>query len=463
VQRAAIYARISSDRDGDQLGVRRQLGDCEALAARRGWEVAGRYVDDDVSAYSGRVRPEYRRMLEDLTGGIVDAVVVWDLDRLHRRPKELEEFFELCESAGITSLASVSGDVDLATHDGQFTARILGAVARKESDDKSRRIKRKHLELAQAGRDAGGGTRPFGYEPDRKMIRAEEAAVIRECARRFLAGESLRSLCVDLGERGVQTVKGGPWNPNILRAILRSGRISGQREHKGELVAKGQWPGIITPRETERIRAVLADPSRRTNHGARRYLLKRLLRCGGCGATMVSRPTQDGTRRYICAKGPQYTGCGHTYVVADPLERFVVEGVLHRLDSPALAAAMRGSSEDAEERSFQQEADDAARQLEEIAKAYGEGRVTLGELLAARSPIEQRLTVAKHALARARGNTVMAEHVGRASELRERWSQLNLARQHAIVAAVIDHLVIGPGRRGFNHFDPTRVTPLWRV
>jgi hypothetical protein len=53
-------------------------------------------------------------MLEDLTAGIVDAVVVWDLDRLHRRPKELEEFFELCESAGITSLASVSGDVDLA-------------------------------------------------------------------------------------------------------------------------------------------------------------------------------------------------------------------------------------------------------------------------------------------------------------------------------------------------------------
>jgi site-specific DNA recombinase len=76
VPRAAIYARISSDRDGDQLGVRRQLADCEALAARRGWEIAERYVDDDVSAYSGRVRPEYRRMLEDLTAGIVDAVVV---------------------------------------------------------------------------------------------------------------------------------------------------------------------------------------------------------------------------------------------------------------------------------------------------------------------------------------------------------------------------------------------------
>ena len=346
--RAAIYARISSDRDGDQLGVRRQLKDCEALAARKGWEVAERYVDDDVSAYSGRVRPEYRRMLDDLAAHVVDAVVVWDLDRLHRRPKELEEFFELCEAAGIRSLASVAGDVDLATHDGQFTARILGAVARKESDDKSRRIKRKALELAQAGRDAGGGSRPFGYEADRKTVRADEAQVIRECALRFLAGESLRSLCVNLDERGVKTVKGRPWNPTILRNILRSGRISGQREHHGELVAKGEWPAIISTSETDRIRVILSDPSRRTNHSARRYLLKRLLRCGLCGETLVSRPTQDGTRRYICAKGPQYSGCGHLYIVAEPLEELVVEGVIYRLDSPELTAALHGSNRDAE-------------------------------------------------------------------------------------------------------------------
>lgn len=95
----------------------------------------------------------------------------WHLDRLHRQPKELEEFFELCATVDVHRLASVSGDIDLATHDGQFLARILGAVSRKESDDKSRRITRKHEELAQAGRNAGGGTRPYGFEPGRKTIR----------------------------------------------------------------------------------------------------------------------------------------------------------------------------------------------------------------------------------------------------------------------------------------------------
>ena len=125
-QAPAIYARISSDRDGQHLGVRRQIDDCAALIARRGWPIAQVYVDDDVSAHRAKPRPAYRQLLRAISEGEVDAVVVWDLDRLHRHPKELEEFFEACAAAGVNDLASVSGDIDLATHDGQFLARILG-------------------------------------------------------------------------------------------------------------------------------------------------------------------------------------------------------------------------------------------------------------------------------------------------------------------------------------------------
>ena len=48
--RAGIYARISSDRDGDNLAISRQLADCEQLAKRNGWQVVERYVDSDISA-----------------------------------------------------------------------------------------------------------------------------------------------------------------------------------------------------------------------------------------------------------------------------------------------------------------------------------------------------------------------------------------------------------------------------
>ena len=461
--RAAIYARISSDRDGDHLGVRRQVDDCERLIERKGWEIAERYVDDDVSAYKGRVRPAYRRMLDDVRGGFLDAVVVWDADRLHRQPKELEEFFDVCKDAGVSRLASVSGDIDLATHDGQFLARILGAVAKKESDDKSRRIKRKHEELAQAGKVAGGGTRPYGYEPDRRSVRESEALIVRECARRLLAGEALRAICADMNERAVPTVTGGQWRTQALRRMLMSPRISGQREHRGEIVAEAEWPAIITPAETTRIRALLSDPSRRTNKSARRYLLVRLLRCGRCGELLVSRPTATGKRRYVCAKGPNFSGCGHMYIDADLLELFVVEAVLHRLDSPGLAAALNGARGDPDVERAQAEVEQAQAQLDELAAAYGNKAFGLSEWLAARQPIEQRLTQAKRQLARLSRVSVLEGHVGQAPALRERWADLPLTRQHAIVAAVLDHVVVGPGRRGYNRFDPDRLTPVWKV
>jgi site-specific DNA recombinase len=57
--RAAIYARISSDTDGTRAGVDRQLADCHTLATSLGWSVAQEYVDNDISAYSGKRRPEY--------------------------------------------------------------------------------------------------------------------------------------------------------------------------------------------------------------------------------------------------------------------------------------------------------------------------------------------------------------------------------------------------------------------
>ena len=68
VKAAAIYARISSDQTGEGLGVARQLEDCRRLAADRGWTVAAEYVDNDISAYRGKTRPEYARMLADIEG-----------------------------------------------------------------------------------------------------------------------------------------------------------------------------------------------------------------------------------------------------------------------------------------------------------------------------------------------------------------------------------------------------------
>jgi DNA invertase Pin-like site-specific DNA recombinase len=440
------------------------MEDCERLAAQKGWLVAGRYVDDDVSAYSGRRRPEYARMLDDLRAGTISGVLVYHLDRLHRQPKELEEFFDVCKAAGVNELATVTGRIDLADPDGQFQARILGAVARKESDDKSRRIRRKHEQLAMHGKVSGGGSRPYGYEADKRTVRPAEAAVVVECVRRFLAGESIRAIAHDLNERSIASASGGAWSPQTLRRMLGSARIAGQREHRGEVVAEAEWPALISQADSAQIRARLADPERRTNMSARRYLLVRLLKCARCGERLVARPRAGGLRRYACAKGPGFSGCGATYINADPVEAWVTDAALARLNMPELADVLaRRQAETPEASHWQQEADAAQAQLDELATAYGQREITMSEWRAARAPIEQRLTSARRQLAKVDRHNVLNGFVGNATELAEQWDLLDLSRQHAILSSLLDHIVVSPGRRGYNRFDPSRLNAVWRV
>jgi len=443
--------------------VQRQIADCERIAQQRGWVVAERYVDDDISAWSGKRRPEFERLLADLRAGAVRGVLVYHLDRLTRGDlRVLESFVDLCDELRV-ELGCVTGDVDLATSTGRLTARMLGSLARYESDHKSERIRRKHEEIAANGRVSGGGSRPYGYEADKLTVRAAEAAIVRECAKRLLAGEPVLSIVRDLNERGVMSASGGVWSPQSLRRILASPRISGQRTHHGQIVAKAVWPAIIGAKDGAKIRALLANPERRTNKAARRYLLGGLLVCSHCGERLVARPRSGGQRRYACAKGPGFSGCGKTYINADNVERFVTEAVLIRLDSAALQRALERRQRKAPDaQRWLSELEQAQAQQVELAAAYGNREISMDELRAARKPIEARLTNARKQLAKLSRSSVLDRYIGNGDALRADWDSLDLSQQHALVAAVVDSIRVGPARRGYNRFDESRLTPVWR-
>ena len=459
-----MYARISSDPEGDRLGVTRQREDCEALAARKGWPVAEVYIDDDRSAYSGKPRPEYRRMLDDIATRSIDALVVYNLDRLHRQPRELEAFLDLADAVGLANLATVEGDINLGSDDGRFHARILGAVARKSSDDTSRRIKRKNEERAAQGLPTGGGTRPFGYRPDRVTVDPVEAALVREAVGKVLAGEAVRAIATDWNARGIATAGGSTWTVETLRRMLYSARLSAQREHLGEIVAPGKWEPIITPEETARLRAILDERTRTRTRPVRRYLLSGLLRCALCDAPLVSRPQAGGARRYVCAKGPGHSGCGRMAINADGVEAFVSEAVLVHLDSPAVAAALAAAhSADAATAAEHDALRHDREQLDELARAYGDRLVTFPEWLAARAPIEARIDAAQRKMSRMSRSAAIDPYVGKSDALRAIWQTLPLNRQRSIVSAVLDRAVIRSAVPGRTTFDPARIEPVWRA
>jgi site-specific DNA recombinase len=476
MRRAAVYCRISDDREGAGLGVARQEADCCEQAARLGWTVAGLYVDNDLSAYSGKIRPEYRRLLDDLRAGVIDAVIAWHPDRLHRSPRELEEFIDLCEGAGVAVETVKAGAVDLSTPAGRAVARTLGAWARYESEHKAERIRRKALEVAQAGKVWGGSPRPFGFERDRVTVRESEAEVVRECVRRVLAGEGVRTLARDLNSRGIATATGRQWSPQSLKRMLASGRISGQRDHQprahsgikrrlvGEIVADAVWPAIISKEDTARLRGLLMDLGRRlTPVTPRRCLLTGILRCARCGAAMCGRPREDGRMRYVCNKMPGNNHCGKSYVLAKPADECVIHMVKVALDSQEFVKAVRakGQDEGAESVLRQMAADQG--KLEELAEDYATDVITRKEWLRARELLEARLEAARKRLSTNSRTAALEELSGDSVVFGEVWEGLSLPRRRAVISALVDRIIVHPAVRGRNTFDPQRLEPVWRT
>src|SRR5438105_4241611 len=154
--RVGIYLRISLDRQGHRAGVERQRQDCIALCTQRGWTIVGFYEDNDVSAFTGAPRPDYDRLVGDIADGHIDVVCAYNQDRLWRSVIEQQLFLAEGRDVGLKLVATTSGEFDPADADGEFVSTVLAAMARKESQNTSRRMKRKQLEKAQNGETHGG-------------------------------------------------------------------------------------------------------------------------------------------------------------------------------------------------------------------------------------------------------------------------------------------------------------------
>ena len=144
VRRAAIYVRISRDKRrgslDEGLGVQDQEDQCRELAARLGYLVVAVFCDHDVSAYSGKPRPQYLKMLEFLRGGGADVLLCWHTDRLHRSNAELEDYINVVEPREVTTETVTAGMIDLNTPIGRMVARNLCTIARYESEHRAERV-----------------------------------------------------------------------------------------------------------------------------------------------------------------------------------------------------------------------------------------------------------------------------------------------------------------------------------
>jgi DNA invertase Pin-like site-specific DNA recombinase len=227
----AIYARISSDREETELGTDRQVEACQALADKLGYIVSDTYVDNNFSAYTGKRRPRWEDLKKVVADGSIDGIVCWGIDRLYRRPIELEYLLNLLDRRRDLFIHPVNASqVDLNSTDGRNQARLAVVFANHESERKSERLV---LQRAQAAANGmwNGGKVPLGYKkhPTKKghlLINQVEARALRQIAQMIIGNKSLYSCYRFWMEATGKTI-----SQNTLRNALLSPTIVGLRLH----------------------------------------------------------------------------------------------------------------------------------------------------------------------------------------------------------------------------------------
>lgn len=409
---AAIYCRISSDKDGEAAGVARQEADSRELAERLGWDVAHVYIENDTSAYQRKrvtlpdgskglrvVRPQFRALLDDLSTSRVGAVIVYDLDRVARDVRDLEDLIDCVESSGAQARA-VTGSLDLSNDSGVTMARILVVMAAKSSRDTSRRVTRALEDRADAGKPSAGGIRPYGFERSGSII-PDEAEVIRRIANAIVEGQTLGSIAAGLNDDNVPTVSGVPWQGPSVRRVVTKPRTAGLLEQRGDIIGETEHGGILTPREREDVMTALDSRSTGTNQ--LRFWLTGVLVCVRCGAPLTGRSRgKKRTPVYICAPPsanpeikhrPSYhPGCGGISIVAPETEAVVAAMIVDWLALPDVRRELRSGVNDQAAEAARAELVADQDQLDAVALMFAQKEITASEFRVMRREIAERIS-----------------------------------------------------------------------
>ncbi len=121
---AALYARVSTHDQQPEM----QLAELREYCQRRGWDVAGEYVDVGISGAKEK-RPELDRMLVACRKRQVDAVVVYRYDRFARSLRQLVNALSEFDALGI-QFVSLHEGVDTSTPNGRLVFGIFATIAR---------------------------------------------------------------------------------------------------------------------------------------------------------------------------------------------------------------------------------------------------------------------------------------------------------------------------------------------
>ena len=448
-RQAVVYLRVSLDATGEGLAVDRQREACLSIVSSRGWSLVGEYVDNSISATDAKKnRPGYNALVRDLEAKKFDAVVCYDLDRLTRQPRQLEDWIDAADSGNL-ALVTANGEADLTTDAGRLFARIKLAVARSEVERKSVRQRDAARQRSDLGRPPLG-VRLTGYTPQGELV-PDEADTVRSIFTRFADGGTLRGIARELTDVGVTTRHGRAWNPSSIRGILTNPRYAGRAVYQGQETGKrGAWPPLVEDQTFDTVQALLSDTERKTQQGTeRKHLGSGIYLCHEC-----DRPLSAWSgKRYRCRNG------AHVNRSQTAVDSYVEAVLMERLRRPDLSDLLATTGVDASPHLA--EIDKQKRRLRRAEDDYREEVIDGPLYKRTRDEARAALRTAEEALAAVSSGTAAAAVIG-APDPAEAYRSADLMTKRAVLEFFMV-VRLRPGHRYSRMFDPETVYVEWKA
>ena len=347
----ASYIRVSDERQ-DEYSPDSQLKKIREYASKEGYIIPDEYVfyDDGISGRNVKKRDDFNRMIATAKekDHPFETIFVWKFSRFARNQEQAILYKNLLKKNGV-SVVSVSEPIPDG-HFGTLIERIIEWMDEFYSINLGVEVSRCMEEKFTRGEPTNNA--PFGYHmKDKKWLIDENSApIVREVFQRFADGDGIRAIAVDLGNRGVRTIRGNApdnrWvdymlnNPAYIGKMRRSpngARAISKRNYKNDeiMLVDGLHEPLISmelwDKAQERIKLLKATyPKYAKREQPIDYMLKGIVRCSSCGGTLAMGSAMSGKNKNRTMQCCNYArgSCKVSHSITMPkIEKALMEGL----------------------------------------------------------------------------------------------------------------------------------------